>query len=173
MQPNPHRGKPIRVYADFRLSRVTWKGLRALYFFYLRKLRMAQNQPNARYDLRDDLRHLDKLDAQARFLFQHKIDTIEQLTAYRDGAEELIQQFCMERKELRNEKRRADTIPERINQIDERLSKITAELKVLRRDMRLCGEIEARTGALSKAISKRVNKTTDEKSNKHLLLEHV
>ena len=27
---------------DFRLSKVTWKGLRALYFFYLRKLREAQ-----------------------------------------------------------------------------------------------------------------------------------
>ena len=49
-QENPYRGKPIRVDMDFRLSRVTWKGLRALYFFYLRKLRAAQRQPNARYD---------------------------------------------------------------------------------------------------------------------------
>lgn len=141
-QENPHRGGQIRVDTDFRLSRVTWKGLRALYFFYLRKLRMAQNQSNTRYDLRDDLRCLGKLDAQARFLFRHKIDTLEQLTAYRDSAEASIKQLCMERKELRNEKRLMDTTPERAKQIDMRLSKITAELKVLRRDVWLCGKIE-------------------------------
>ena len=144
-QENPYRGKPIRVYTDFRLSRVTWKGLRALYFFYLRKLRMAQNHPNVQYDLRDDLRHLGKLDAQARFLFRHKIDTIEQLTVHRDGANASIRQLCMERKELRNEKRRVETTPERVKQIDERLQKITDELKVLRRNVWLCGEIEQRS----------------------------
>lgn len=149
-QENPYRGKPIRIYTDFRLSRVTWKSLRALYFFYLRKLRMAQNQPNARYDLKDDLCHLDKLDAQARFLFKHKIDTLEQLTAYRDSAEVSIKRLCMERKELRNEKRRAGTTPERVKQIDERLSKITAELKSLRREVWLCGEIEERSVMLAK-----------------------
>jgi len=154
-QGNPYRGKPIRVYTDFRLSRVTWKGLRALYFFYLRKLRMAQNQSNARYDLRDDLRHLGKLDAQARFLFKHKIDTMEQLTAYRDGTETSIKQRCMERKELRNEKRRAETTHERAKMIDDRLQKITIELKALRRDVRLCGEIEQRSILLAEMREQR------------------
>lgn len=153
-QENPYRGKPIRVDMDFRLSRVTWKGLRALYFFYLRKLRAAQRQPNARYDLRDDLRHLGKLDAQTRFLFKHKIDTIEQLTVHRDGAETSIKQLCMERKELRNEKRRVDTTPERVKQIDAQLQKITEELKILRREVWLCGEIERWTSIKKREVIK-------------------
>ena len=171
-QENPYRSRPIRVDTDFRLSRVTWKGLRALYFFYLRKLRMAQKQANVRYDLRDDLRILGKLDAQARFLFKHKIDILEQLTAYRDGANASIQQRCMERKELRNEKRRANTTPERVKQIDAQFSKITDELKVLRRDVWLCGEIEKRSIALLEVTCKKTYKTIDEKSNKHMSLEH-
>ena len=140
---------------------MTWKGLRALYFFYLRKLRMAQNQPNVRYDLRDDLRILGKLDAQARFLFKHKIDTLEQLTAYRDDAETSIQQLCMQRKELRNEKRRVDTTPERVKQIDVQLQKITDELKVLRREMWLCGEIEQRSILLTERREQRLEQKHD------------
>lgn len=38
----PSKAVRVRVQGDFRLSKVTWKGLRALYFFYLRKLRGAQ-----------------------------------------------------------------------------------------------------------------------------------
>ena len=45
--PKPHQPavRKAKVYGDFRLSKITWKGLRALYFFYLRKLRQAANQP--------------------------------------------------------------------------------------------------------------------------------
>ena len=81
-RPVPPKIVRIRVQGDFHLSKITWRGLRALYYFYLRKLRAAQKQPQgkASYLLREDLRHLDELDEQSRFLFRHGIDTAEQLT---------------------------------------------------------------------------------------------
>lgn len=89
LKPVPSKIVRIRVQGDFHLSKITWKGLRALYYFYLRKLRAAQKQPQgkASYLLREDLRHLDELDEQSRFLFRHGIDTAEQLTDYRASAD--------------------------------------------------------------------------------------
>ncbi len=62
----------IRVYGDFHLSKVTWKGLRALYFFYLRKLRRTQRaqQCNVPYVLREDLRHLDAILSPRAYYYQ-------------------------------------------------------------------------------------------------------
>jgi len=48
-----------------------------------------------------------------------------------------------------------NTTPARAKQIDARLSKITAELKVLRRDVWLCGEIEQRSILLMKRREQR------------------
>ncbi len=52
-KPAPSIPLRIRVHGDFHLSKVTWKGLRALYFFYLRKLRRTQRaqQCNVPYAL--------------------------------------------------------------------------------------------------------------------------
>ena len=69
---------------------------------------------------------------------------------YAMNPEKTEKQLCVERKELRNEKRRVDVTPERVKQIDARLSKITDELKALRRDVWLCGEVEERSVMLAK-----------------------
>lgn len=125
----------IRAQGDFRLSKVTWKGLRALYFFYLRKLRGAQRrqQGKASYLLREDLRHLDAIDAQARFLFRRRIDSAEQLSAFRQYAEKQIEELCSERNALYNEKRRTGILPERKEQLRAMTSDISAQVKSLRR----------------------------------------
>ena len=48
LKPVPPKIVRIRVQGDFHLSKITWKGLRALYYFYLRKLRAAQKQPQGK-----------------------------------------------------------------------------------------------------------------------------
>ena len=149
----PSKTVRIRAQGDFRLSRVTWKGLRALYFFYLRKLRGAQrgHQGKAFYLLREDLRHLDAIDAQARFLFRRRIDSAEQLSAFRQYAEKQIEELCSERNALYNEKRRTGILPERKEQLRAMTSDISAQVKSLRRDIRLCDEIQLRSELIRKA----------------------
>lgn len=146
-RPEPKPVRKAKVYGDFKLSKITWKGLRALYFFYRRKLREAQNQPSgyAPHILREDLRLMDKINEQTIFLFKHNIDTGEQLSDYRHHAERQIALLLSRRKELSNEKRREDTIPERKTEITALMADIAARLKTLRRDMRLCDEIVERS----------------------------
>ena len=168
-RPVPPKIVRVRVQGDFRLSRVTWKGLRALYFFYLRKLRAAQRgqQGKVSYVLREDLRHLDAIDTQARFLFRRRIDSAEQLSAFRQYAEKQIEELCSERNALYNEKRRTGILPERKEQLRAMTSDISAQVKSLRRDIRLCDEIQLRSELIRKAQTElnRLNKELPCKAN--------
>ena len=142
----------VKVRGDFRLSKVTWKGLRALYFFYLRKLRAAQHQPSERvpYLIREDLRLLDKISEQNKFLIRHKIDTPEQLAAWKESAEYSIKKLSSKRKELMNEKRRTDTSPMRKAEIMAQMSSISAELKTMRQDVQMCEDIAKRAETITR-----------------------
>jgi len=148
--PKPEQQKSIRrvrVYGDYHLSKVTWKGLRALYFFYRRKLREARRQQSSYtpYVLRDDIRSLEAVDRQTRFLFQNRIDTEEQLTSYRDTAKQQIVDLSEQRKELKNELRRTGVPEQRLEAIKTRIGEISTELKTLRQDVKLCDAIVVRS----------------------------
>lgn len=148
--PKPERqagALRVRVYGNYHLSKVTWNGLRALYFFYRRKLREARRQQSSYtpYVLRDDIRHLEAVDKQTRFLFSHRIDTEEELTAYRKDAKRRITELSEQRKELKNEMRRTGVPEQRIAEIQTHIKRISDELKPLRQDIRLCEAIVVRS----------------------------
>lgn len=164
-KPAPSIPLRIRVHGDFHLSKVTWKGLRALYFFYLRKLHRAQRaqRGNALYVLREDLRHLDAIDAQTRFLFRHGIDSTDQLDIYRACADEQLTQLYTERKALRNEQRRTGISDERMAEIRERIAAISKQAKLLRNELKLCDAITERAIALSEK-SKQITQMENQKA---------
>ena len=139
--------KYVRVQGDFRLSKVTWKGLRALYFFYVRKLREAKSHPKQRYPfvLKEDLRHLDALSEQSKFLFRYKLDTGEQVQALQKTLSDKLSNLQSERKELNNERRRTGTTEERKTEIEDRLKALSETGKQLRRDLKLCADVLLRS----------------------------
>lgn len=151
-EPKPKRVIHVKVYGDFRLSKITWKGLRALYFFYLRKLRAAQHQPSERvsYLIREDIRLLDQISEQNKFLIRHKIDTPEQLADFEKNAEQTIGKLTSERKKLMNEKRRTNTSPLRKAEIMAQMSSISAELKTMRQDVQMCEDIAKRAETITR-----------------------
>ena len=145
-KPKQHKSpRRVRVYGDYHLSKVTWKGLRALYYFYCRKLREARRQQSSYtpYVLREDIRKLEAVDRQTRFLFKHKIDTAEELAAYHDDSKQKIVVISEERKQLKNELRRIGVPERRIEEARTRIGEISAELKTLRQDIKLCAAIAA------------------------------
>jgi len=144
--PKPKK-KYARVQGDFRLSKITWKGLRALYFFYLRKLREARNNPKQSYPfvLKEDLRHLDALSEQSKFLFRYKLDTGEQVQALQKTLTEKLSKLQSERTELYNERRRVGTTEERKQEIEDRLKALSDTNKQLRRDLKLCSDVLLRS----------------------------
>lgn len=166
-KPEPPKIVRIRVQGDFRLSKVTWKGLRALYFFYLRKLRAAQRgqQGKASYLLREDLRHLDALDEQSRFLFHNGIDSTEQLDAYRASAEAQLNHLYAERRTLKNEQRRADIPEAHMAEIRARIAAIAEQAKPLRKNMKLCDAIMERSLILAEKREQIKQMEKEEKQN--------
>ena len=142
--------KPTKWYTiqgDFRLSKITWKGLRALCFFYLRKLREAKSHPKQSYPfvLKEDLRRLDALSEQAKFLFRYKLDTGEQVQTLQETLTKKLSELQSERAELHNERRRTGTTEERKQEIEERLKALSDTNKQLRRDLKLCSDVLLRS----------------------------
>ena len=115
----PHSPGGFRIQGSFRLCKITWKGLRALYYHYLMLLRKARRQDSpAPFVLREDVRYMQAISRQAQFLHQYAIDTAEQLAAHRADSDGRILLLCMERKQLQNARRRKGTQPERKQEIE-------------------------------------------------------
>ncbi len=139
---------------DFRLSKVTWKGLRALYFFYLRKLREAQKNPESvSYLIRDDLRRLDEISEQTMFLFNNRIDKMEQLQTLKHSLESQISALSTRQKEFYKEKRRGETAANQ-REIIITLKGISTQIKRLRDDIKMCENIESFSTRLNKTYKK-------------------
>jgi hypothetical protein len=131
----------LKYDGTFTLHKVTWKGLRALYFHYLHMLRKAQRSPNeAAFLLREDLVQLDRISDQAKLLGKNKIDTAEQLEEYRRNIESQINQLKAEKKSLGNELRRVGN-QNRKSELSARISDISSRLKPLRHELKLCDDI--------------------------------
>lgn len=146
-RPEPPAVKRGKMRGDFHLSKITWRGLRALYYFYRRKLREAQRQPAgyAPYALREDLRQMDAISEQTKFLFKYKLDTAEQVESCRASLQARLSSLISERNELRNEKRRVNIPAERMEEINARIFEISRQLKPLRRELYLCHAVIERS----------------------------
>jgi hypothetical protein len=163
----PPTVRRVKVRGDFRLYRVTWKGLRALYIHYLYKLRMAQRQPTgqAPFLLREDLRLMDAISEQAKFLHRHGIGSAEQLTTFRADAERKIAALIAERKALYNEKRHAAVPGERGVQLRTQIGDISTQLKSLRQDIKLCDGVLERSLIIREKLEQIKQQEKEEKAN--------
>lgn len=93
--------------------------------------------------LRADLRHLDDIDRQARYLASHKIETVEELLADRAAKESRLEALTPQRTKLQNKIRRAS--PEQKIILRKEKAEVTAQITALREDIRDSKEIEQRS----------------------------
>lgn len=135
------------IRGDFRLSKVTWKGLRALYYFYIRKLRQARQQPRESIPdvLRVDLRNLDALSEQAKFLSHYQLDTGEQVESLKRKLSKQLQDLQSEQRILSNEKRRKGITPERMQELQAQSTQLNAALRQTRKELKLCDAVLERS----------------------------
>ena len=116
-----HGGKPRRKLT----------GLRALYYRYLYELGALPRKPRRpSYAVRQDTYKLDQRIRQMEFLSKKNIDMLTQLEAYRQAKLGEIVQRTAERKSLY-----------KTNPDSPRIQQITAALKQLRQEERLCRKI--------------------------------
>lgn len=117
-----------------------------LYLYYCYQLGILPKDTTyhpASPQLRADLRHLDDIDRQTRYLASHKIETVEELLADRSEKEAQLESLVDQRTKLQNKIRRAT--PERKILLRKEKAEVTARITALRKDIRDSKEIEQRS----------------------------
>lgn len=107
-------------------------GIQALYYFYMYRLGIwGKHSVGNAYSLKADIRKLDERIEQLHFLEQHKITSKKELEAYREPLERQILEILKERRHLY-----------RKDPSSERLKEITEALKPIRKEVKLCSQIQ-------------------------------
>ena len=136
------------------------KGLQALYIRYCFELHIISKFPasvkRVSFFMREDLTKLDQLDRQSRFLGENSIDTHDDIVKYRENANEKLRTFDAERKQLRNELKRAVRAADegKASDIKEKIKGISADMKDLRDGLKLCDRIESRSRQMEEELQK-------------------
>lgn len=119
-------------------------GFRALYFHYVYLLRGAVkgrgSKKVSRYLLEDTIL-FEQYMKQHKFLSEHHIDTATDLQNTKRALTERLEVALLERKPLYEERRHADEAQKQV--LSQAISTRTAQIKSLRRELRLCAQIEA------------------------------
>ena len=130
-------------------------GLRGLYLHYCYKLGILpkNKKPNyarLHYLLKDDLMKMEAIAQETRLLCRNRIDTVEQLLSYKGSLETEKTDLLQKRKELYSKSRK--TGGEEKEAIRSQLSDLSKRLSVIRKEVRLCEGIEARSDILQEKL---------------------
>ena len=130
-------------------------GLRGLYLHYCYKLGILpknrkQNYARLHYLLKDDLMKMEAITQETRLLCRNHIDTAGQLCDYKCSLQSEIAELTEQRKGLYSQSRKAGG--EEKEAVKARLSEITERMKFLRKEVRLCEGIEARSDTLKEKL---------------------
>ena len=132
-------------------------GLRGLYLKYCYELgylpRYRQNPNKVHYLLKDELMKCEKYSKQARLLGKCEIETEKELAFFIEKNEEKLRSLSSERDELRKISRRVMPEEER-DKLKKQISEKTSEMKKLREEVKLCKDIETRSGVISEKLEK-------------------
>lgn len=88
---------------------------------------------------------VDELTKQVTLLGKHHIGTDEQLFSYQHSVEEQIKTVTADRTHLRNEIRKVDITDAELSQAKASISLLSEKLKELRKEVKLCQDIAARS----------------------------
>ena len=134
-----------------RKPTVNLTGLRALYFKYCCELgiirKHLERQQQISWQLREDLIKLDRYIAEAKLLLANKIETTEDLAAYKSGVEQRIGSLEHRRTEYRNLLRRVrhDEDAPTDEALRAAIRQLSDELKQARKELEYCADIAQRS----------------------------
>ena len=182
-QSRPARSLPEPAPKTKRYSLSgNWKGrkkvtgFRALYLHYCYLLGVfpknkQQNKRRLHYLLREDLIKLDAITQEARLLGTNHIDTAQQLSSYKENLETRIDAVTSQRKQLYRKQRTVAVKSDvaEATKVKSEIDSLSRELKQLRWEVKLCSDIEIRSGIMQEHI-KTVRE--DEESKRKEQKEH-
>ena len=157
-EPAPKR-KQDRVSGNWK-DRKKVTGFRALYFHYCYLLGVfpkekQQNRKRLHFLLREDLIKLETITQEARLLGTHHIDTAQQLSSYKENLETRIDSLTLQRKQLYRKQRTVavKSDEEASAEVKAEIDSLSRELITLRREVKLCSDIQVRSGIMQEHIN--------------------
>ena len=142
---------PVALYGmPYRIDRIMGRsGLEKLYLRYCYELgylpKYQQNPTKLHILLKEDLLKCDQYSEQAKLLSRYHVDTEKDLSDLMENIEGKIKELSLGRDELRQTARRV--LPEsEINDAKEKIKDLTAEIRELRHELKVCGDIQQRSG---------------------------
>ncbi len=108
-------------------------GFKALYYHYLYlfgKIRKKETPQRVSFYMREELTKFERYQKQFRFLYDNDIETVEQLSIFKENAENKIDELTIRRSKLYD---KTDSKTE--------IKTINAELRELRKNLRTCNNI--------------------------------
>ena len=126
------------------------KGIAALYDYYCYELhilvRFPASAPRLSAAMRQDLRKLDRLDEQTRFLEENQIETYADLDKYREYANGEVAARTAERTGLRNKLKRTiragDALA--VEEMKQQIAGVSGEIRKLQESMKICESVRQR-----------------------------
>jgi len=154
-----HSKKSLLVcrVSDGRKVKRRIKGLRGLYLHYCYCLGILPKErqisaAQMHFLYREDLRKLKSIISETKLLCANRIETSEQLLAYREGLEKKICQLTDQRKHLRY-KKRSIREEETLTEMKAEIAAISRELGELREGVKLCNNISMRSVEIKEKIA--------------------
>lgn len=146
-------------------------GLQALYLHYLYKMGILPKHRTSpkrmHFLLREDLRHLEEITAQTKLLCSQHIESKEQLFSYLGEQKQAFQALADRRKSLYLLLRRCKN-EEQALAYKGQIAALTAQIKPLRKEVKLCEGILARSGEMKEKLNRtrqeEVEKRREEKT---------
>ena len=173
-EPAPKR-KQYRMSGNWK-DRKKVTGFRALYLHYCYLLGIfpktkQQNKRRLHFLLREDLMKLDAITQEARLLGTNHIDTAQQLSSYKGELETRIETVTSQRKQLYRKQRTVAVKSDEaaFTKVKAEIDSLSKELKQLRWEVKLCSDIQVRSGIMQEHI-KTVRE--DEESKRKEQKEH-
>jgi len=142
-------------------------GLRALYFYYLVRLGQFKKKREPSNNLvyfifREDIRYIRRISEETRLLAKHGIDTDVQLNAHRHELQTQLNVLNEQRRLLRN-KQRITKDDETASIVKNGISEFSKEMNGLRREVKMCDEIEKRSKDIETKLQMAKNKAKSER----------
>ena len=132
------------------------KGLVALYIHYCYLLgELPKQKPNNREAyavIKEDVRRARMYNEEAKLLGKYNINTAEELSLFTEGLSNKFKELAYKRAKLRNKLRRMhDT--ETMQPIKDEISQLSLQMADLRKQMKLCEDIAARSGVIERVVN--------------------
>lgn len=169
----PIKKRRVVFRGKFKLSKVTWKSIRALYYYYLSRIKQIEKKLDQRYELKSavmqlqlDVARRHELYARFQFLNAHNIDTPEQLRAHEKKVQGEIQPLVKQREILYYKRRRAKT-PDEVEKYSKEIISLNAKLLTCRKENRLCKAILADAPAMRKTVRQLLHIQPKQREEKH------